>query len=226
MTTMDRIGVIFDMDGVLVDSADAHLQSWQVLAEENGVSVTSQQVAASFGQQNRDIVPTLFGSVSDARFTELADRKEQIYRDLVREAPPIVEGAVALVRRLYEAGAALAIGSSAPRANIDLVLSAMVISDCIGVIVSGDDVTRGKPDPQVFAMAIEQLRIPPQRCVVIEDAPVGVEAGKAAGAQCVAVLMHHPVEAFGKADLIVARLSELSNAALASLALTAGISPD
>lgn len=218
VTTNDRIGIIFDMDGVLVDSAESHLQSWQVLAEENGTSVTSEQVAASFGQQNRDIVPTLFGPVSDARLTELANRKEQIYRDLVREAPPIAEGAVSLVRSLHEAGAALAIGSSAPRDNIDLVLSAMGVSECIAVIVSGDDVTRGKPDPQVFAMTIEQLGVPARRCVVVEDAPVGVQAGKAAGAKCVAVLMHHPAEAFQRADLVVARLVDLSRESLDSLA--------
>lgn len=218
MTTSERIGVIFDMDGVLVDSAGAHLQSWRVLAEENGASVTSDQVAASFGQQNRDIVPILFGSVAQSRLTALADRKEQIYRDLVREHPPIVEGAASLVRSLYEMEIGLAIGSSAPRANIDLMLSAMGISDCIEVIVSGDDVTRGKPDPQVFSLAIEQLRISPSRCVVVEDAPVGIEAAKAAGARCVAVLMHHPVEAFVDADLVVAHLSDLSRNVLESLA--------
>lgn len=218
MTSEKPFGVIFDMDGVLVDSAQPHLQSWQALAEENGASVTSEQFASTFGQQNRDIIPTLFGPVSDTRLTALADRKEQLYRDLVRSAPPIVDGAVSLVRSLHEAGAGLAVGSSGPRANIDLVLTAMSVQDCIDVVVSGDDVNRGKPDPQVFTLAVEHLGVPPAHCVVIEDAPVGIAAARAAGTRCVAVLMHHPAESFSGADLIVPRLSDLSIDELVSLA--------
>lgn len=218
MTSVKPFGVIFDMDGVLVDSARPHLRSWQLLAEENGASVTSEQFASAFGQQNRDIIPALFGPVSDARLTALADRKERLYRDLVRESPPIVDGAVSLVRSLHEAGAGLAVGSSGPRANIDLVLMAMGVQDCIDVVVSGDDVTRGKPDPQVFSLAVEKLRLPPNQCVVIEDAPVGIAAARAAGTKSVAVLMHHAAEAFAEADMIVPKLSDLSVDELASLA--------
>lgn len=218
MTSEKPFGVIFDMDGVLVDSARPHLRSWQLLAEENGASVTPEQFASTFGQQNRDIIPALFGPVSDTRLTALADRKERLYRDLVRESPPIVDGAVSLVRSLHEAGACLAVGSSGPRANIDLVLTAMGVQNCIEVVVSDDDVTRGKPDPQVFALAVEQLGISPTHCVVIEDAPVGIAAARAAGTRCVAVLMHHPAESFSGADLIVPRLSDLSIDELVSLA--------
>ncbi len=217
MTSEKPFGVIFDMDGVLVDSARPHLRSWQLLAEENGASVTSEQFASSFGQQNCDIIPALFGPVSDTRLAVLADRKEQLYRDLVREDPPIVDGAASLVRSLHEAGAGLAVGSSGPRANIDLVLTAMGVQHCIDAVVSGDDVTRGKPDPQVFTLAVERLRIPPADCVVIEDAPVGIAAARAAGTRCVAVLMHHPAGAFREADMIVPRLSDLSVDELVSL---------
>lgn len=212
------IGVIFDMDGVLVDSAPAHLRSWQLLARECGGTVTQEQFAKTFGQQNRDIIPILFGRVSEDRMRALAERKEEIYRDLIRKRPPIVEGAVELVRGLHDAGVRLAVGSSGPRENIELALSAMNVGDSISVVVSGGEVTRGKPDPEVFALAADRLGVEPARCVVVEDAPVGVEAARAIGARVVAVLMHHPADAFEQADHVVPRLTDLSVQQLISLA--------
>ena len=210
MDDSSSIGVVFDMDGVLVDSARPHLQSWQQLAREHGGAVSEEQFAATFGRQNDDIIPTLFGEVSRERLKTLSEGKEEIYRDLIRDNAPVVPGAVELARNLHEAAVALAVGSSGPLANVQLVLEAMGIQDLISAIVSGDDVTRGKPDPQVFLLAGERLGIPPRRCVIIEDAPVGVEAAHAAGAHVVAVLMYHPAEAFPQADLVVARLSDLT----------------
>lgn len=222
MNTDDSAGIIFDMDGVLVDSAAPHRESWRQLVAECGGSMTDEQFARTFGQQNRDIIPQLLGEVSDERMIELGDRKEAIYRDLIRHNPPIVPGAITLVRELHEAGARLAVGSSGPRANIELVLTAMGIADCMDAVISGDDVTRGKPDPQVFQMAAERLGLIPARCVVVEDAPVGVTAAKAAGARAVAILIHHPAEAFEGADLIVPRLADLKAEALLALASGTG----
>jgi beta-phosphoglucomutase-like phosphatase (HAD superfamily) len=111
----------------------------------------------------------------------------------------------------------LAVGSSAPRENVDLILGAMGVTELISVIVSGDDVTRGKPDPQVFGTACRRLGMEPARCVVVEDAPAGIQAARAAGARTVAVLMHHAAEDFTGADLIVDRLSNLSVERLAEL---------
>jgi len=210
MNDTRRMGVVFDMDGVLVDSAGPHFESWRLLGEEYGVAVTRQRFAATFGRQNRDIIPMLFGAVSPERSAAMSERKEEIYRELIRGRVPAVEGAAELVRSLAASGVPMAIGSSGPRENIDLVLAGMGVADLIEVIVSADDVTRGKPDPQVFALACERLGLAASRCVVIEDAPAGVEAAKAAGAKAVAVLMHHPREAFDGAELIVERLDELT----------------
>jgi beta-phosphoglucomutase len=198
------------MDGVLVDSADAHYLSWQQLARECGRDVTREQFAATFGRQNRDIVPVLIGDVPGATLDSLSDRKEEIYREMVCDSAPIVDGAVELVRALSQAGCSLAVGSSGPRANIDLVLEAMGVAELMLTIISGDDVTRGKPDPQVFALACAGLEIEPTRCIVVEDAPAGVEAARGAGTRTVAVLMHHSADSFEKADLVVNRLADLS----------------
>lgn len=203
-------GVIFDMDGVLVDSAEAHWESWRRLAGENGKTVTRDQFTATFGRPSSDIIPALFGEVAQSRTQALSGRKESIYRDIIGDDPPIVAGAVDLVRSLQAAGIALALGSSGPRDNIDIVLGAMGVADAISVIVSSDDVTRGKPDPRVFELSARRLVMPPSRCIVIEDAPAGIQAAKAAGARAVAILIYHPRDAFVQADWIVDRLVDLS----------------
>jgi beta-phosphoglucomutase len=205
----DQVGVIFDMDGVLVDSADAHFESWRRLGRELGIDITRRQFEETFGRQNRDIIPIRFGVTDAARIATLADRKEQLYRDCVRSNPPIVDGAVALVRGLHAAGARLAVGSSGPRENIELMLRAMTVAHHFDVVVSADDVARGKPDPEVFALACERLGVAAGRCVVIEDAPAGVDAARRAGCRCVAVMMHHDRNALQSADRIVERLGDL-----------------
>lgn len=210
-------GVIFDMDGVLIDSARPHLASWRQLASEHGAVVTDELFAATFGRQNRDIIPAIFGPVSPEQLVELADRKEAIYRDLIREKTPIVPGAIDLIEQLSAAAIPMAVGSSGPLANIEQVLAAMRSRSRIAVIVSAADVTRGKPDPLVFQLACTRLNMPAAQCVVIEDAPVGVEAAKAAGAKAVAVLMHHSRAAFATADWIVERLSDIRVATLQNL---------
>ena len=210
MIEFSEIGVIFDMDGVLVDSADAHLASWRTLAGELGRDVTPAQFAQTFGQQNRDIIPLVFGESDADRIVELADRKEDIYRRSVLVNPPIMAGAVDLVRALSGAGVRLAVGSSGPRANIELILNAMGVRDLMKAIVSGDDVTRGKPHPDVFLRAAKRLAIEPSRCVVIEDAPVGVQAAKRAGMKCIAVMTHHGLDALAEADFVALDVGSLS----------------
>ncbi len=204
------IGVIFDMDGVLVDSAKPHLRSWELLSEETGVAISAKQIADTFGRHNSDIIPRLFGDVSGERLRTLASRKEKLYRDLVRDNPPLVEGATDLIEQLNTADCKLAIGSSGPLDNIQLILSALGADKTIATIVSGDDVTRGKPDPQVFAIACERLGLSPSRCVVIEDAPVGIEAAMAAGTKPIGVCLYQTRDALGAADLIVEKLSDLT----------------
>lgn len=219
MPTPPTFGVIFDMDGVLIDSADAHWKSWRILAQRRGVELRQEQFAQTFGRQNRDIVPLFFGPVCPEESRRLADQKEEIYRDLIRDQPPLVFGAAELLRGLAAIGAVLAIGSSGPRANIELVVDALGVTHCFDAILCAEDVTRGKPDPQVFSLAASRINLRADRCVVVEDAPAGVAAARAAGAKCAAVLMHHDRAALAAADLIVERLADLTPAQLRALAL-------
>ena len=137
-------------------------------------------------------------------------RKEALYRDLVRGRVQAIDGAVDLVRRCRQAGLKLAVGSSAPPENIQLVLDELGIADCFDVIVHDGDVGRGKPDPQVFLIAARRLGLAPARCAVIEDAPTGIQAALAAGMIVIGLTTHHPPERLADAHRVVDRLDVLS----------------
>lgn len=211
----DGIGVIFDMDGVLVDSYQPHFESWRLLGREQGHEISEPEFAATFGRTSRDIIAMLFGGnkrVEEIR--RLDERKEAIYRDLIRGRVPIMDGAPELLKALRAAGARLAVGSSGPVENVELVLEALGDAATFDAVVTGADVTRGKPDPQVFQLAAERLGIPPERCTVVEDAPAGVEAARRAGMRVIAIRTSHTAGKLDGADWVVERLSELTAARL------------
>jgi len=216
-------GVIFDMDGVLVDSYAPHFESWRLLARELGRDVSEAEFAATFGRTSRDIIELIFGGGRDpAAIQGLDARKESHYRDLIRGRVPIMSGARELLWELRAAGAGLAIGSSGPVENVSLVVEAL--RDVVGfdAVVTGADVSRGKPDPQVFLLAAERLGRPPGGCIVIEDAPAGVEAARRAGMRVVGLTAEHTTGKLSGADLVVRRLSDLTSTQLAKLIAFAG----
>ena len=215
---MPITAVIFDLDGVLIDSAGAHHESWGLLAAELGTQVTQEQFLGTFGRQNRDIIPLFFGpDLQERRVAELSERKEALYRDLVRGRIQPIAGAVELVQACKRAGLRLAIGSSAHPANIDLALQELGVTECFDAIVHGHDVTRGKPDPQVFLLAAQRLGVAPAACAVIEDAPSGVQAARAAGMTAVGLTTHHSPERLSDAHRVIESLAELTPAAWATL---------
>lgn len=217
MTSNSPFGVIFDMDGVLIDSAPLHFESWRQLAGELGRHVSESDFRVTFGMRNQDIVPILFAVHESERVRNLGNRKEEIFRGLLRKQPPIVSGAVELITDLNLAGVPTAVGSSAPAANIRIVLTAMGVAEMIHAVVNGDDVQRGKPDPQVFLEACRRLSFDPKQCVVVEDAVSGIEAARRAGTCSVGVAIYHPISVLSGADLVVSRLSDLTVARLRSL---------
>lgn len=207
------LAVIFDVDGVLVDSYNAHYQSWQLFCGERGLEMTHAQFIATFGRTSREIIKELWPNhvASEAAVAELDDRKEALFRELLAHDFPTMDGAVELIDRLHDEGVLLAVGSSGPPENVGLVLDALGRRSVFGGVVTGDDVTRGKPNPQVFLLGAERLGASPSNCVVIEDAPVGVAAAHAAGMKCVAVVSTGRVwEKLDSADLIVDSLRELN----------------
>lgn len=209
-----QIAVIWDVDGTLVDTAELHYQAWCVLAREIQRPFTRADFTGTFGWRNPEIIPKLWGIREEAEVAALGRRKEDYYRAEAKKGVALLPGVGNLMQALAAAGVAQAIGSSAPRYNIDLILQITQVGPHMRAIVSMEDTQRGKPDPQVFLLAAQRLGVAPSRCVVIEDAPVGVQAAKAGGMRVVAVTCaaHHPPEkllATG-ADLVVPTLEQLA----------------
>ncbi len=215
--------IIWDVDGTLVDTAAHHFQAWERFAAEIGQPFTRADFAATFGMRNPEILRKLFDpNATDAKCAEWGERKEDLYRASVREeGTALLPGVAQLLAAFAEAGWPQAVGSSAPVGNLDLLLGITNTRRYFGAVVTGDDVSRGKPDPEVFLTAATKLNVDPRRCVVFEDAVAGVEAAKAGGMACVAVTFvgHHPADKLraAGADVVVASLEEVTAEQVAAL---------
>lgn len=215
---MKSLGVIFDMDGVIVDSAASHFESWQRLAQERGTGPISEaQFKATFGGRNSEIIAEWFGETDAARSKSLGDRKEMLYREIIRHDVRPMPGAKELIDRLAGEDITMAIGSSGPPENVRMICEAMGLTDAFRAIITGADVSRGKPDPEVFLRAAEGMSIAPADCVVIEDAPLGIEAACRARMRCIGLTSSHAAEVLAGADLIVASLKEITSEGLRRL---------
>jgi len=204
---------IFDMDGVLVDTYQAHYRSWLAVAASEGLHFSEADFAPTFGRTSREIIAHFWGKgrCSPAEIDALDARKEAAFRQIVEKDFPAMPGALDLLRSLQEAGFPLAIGSAGPPENIALVLDKLAARNLFSAVVTGCDVHRGKPDPQVFLLAAERLGVPPARCAVIEDAPAGIAAANTAGMASVGLLSTGRTPAdLAEADAIGAAVSEIS----------------
>jgi HAD superfamily hydrolase (TIGR01509 family) len=212
-------GAVFDWDGVIINSEEYHRVSWERLAEEDGLFLPEGHFEKSFGRKNAEIIPEILGwAQAPAAVEDLSFRKEEHYRRLVRErGVTALPGVIAWLEALEQAGVPCGIGSSTPRANIELSLSFLGCERFFRTVVSAEDVTRGKPAPDVFLTVAERIGVPPERCVVFEDALVGLEAAKNAGMRRVAVASTNPADLLKpNANRVVARLDELRVDDLAS----------
>jgi beta-phosphoglucomutase len=204
------MGVIFDLDGVLVDTGWAHKQSWLDLGEQEGLSMSDEFFYSTFGMQNYMIIPMVTGrELPRDEVDRMSDWKEHRYREIIADRLEPAEGATILLERLRGLGFRTAVGSSAPRANLDLVLGSAGLRDYFDACVSGDQVKHGKPAPDTFLMAAKELGLPPGRCAVVEDAVQGIEAGKTAGMPVAAVTTTRKRADLAMADIVVDSLAEL-----------------
>jgi beta-phosphoglucomutase len=210
-------GVLWDLDGTLVDSAGHHWIAWRDTLAAEGRPVEPGDFADTFGKRNDEILRQLFGPAIAADWIErVSEAKEQAYRRLLRERglSPL-PGAFDWLSRLRRAGWKQALASSAPRPNIEAVFEALALGRFLDAVVSADEVGRGKPDPAIFLEAARRLGLPPARCVVVEDAPAGLEAARRAGMASIGILStHHPTL---QAEMVVASLDQLPPDAFAEL---------
>jgi beta-phosphoglucomutase len=209
---MGRRAVIFDMDGVLIDSYHAHMEAWMHLGRKLGKPITEEQFIPTFGRRNPEIFHCLWADVvPEDQIGRWSDWKEAEYRRIVTERFPAMDGAEELLDALKAAGLALAIGSSGPPANVAVALKGLGRAHLFDATVNSTEVTEGKPDPQVFLKAAEKLGIEPRFCAVVEDSLAGLEAARRAGMTPIGLTGTFPKEALaGHAALVVESLRELA----------------
>ena len=198
---------LWDVDGTLIDSREYHWLSWQGALAAEDFRVTAEQFAQSFGRRNDEILRGYFPSYTAEEIERVGEAKEVAYRELVRERGiDLLPGVGHWLERLREEGWLQAVASSAPRRNLEVIIAALGLEKYFSAVAAAEDVTDGKPDPQVFLAAAAKLGVPPGSCVVVEDAPAGTEAARRAGMRSIGVLSSHDEL---RADLVVRTLEEL-----------------
>ncbi len=211
MLTSKAKAVIWDMDGVVADTAPYHFKAWQQVFRKRGIEFTETDFRRNFGRRNDAIIRDILGeSLSQSELDAIVSEKEESFRYRVRHNIKPLPGAIELIKSLGEHGFSIALASSAPIENIQLVLEGLGIHNCFQAIVWGREVKEGKPSPQGFLLAAKKLGVAPGNCIVIEDAVAGVTAAKRAGMRCLAVTNTHPRMSLMEADLVVDTLEAVT----------------
>ena len=207
-----EIGALFDWDGVIIDSSRHHEESWERLAAEEKQDLPPDHFKKGFGMKNEVIIPNMLKWTQDPNeVTRISLRKEELYREVVMEwgIDPL-PGVREWLDILKAAEVRCVIGSSTHRLNIETALEKLGLRHYFNELVTAEDVSHGKPDPEVFLKAAEKAEQPVERCVVFEDAHVGIDAARAAKMKVIAVATTHSAGELTTADRVVSRLDELS----------------
>ncbi|MFX0071104.1 MAG: HAD family hydrolase [Candidatus Hermodarchaeota archaeon] len=204
--------VIFDMDGVLADTGKIHYESWAKMAKEDAkVDYSRKFFEETFGQQSIPITRKLVGPEVDLTLVvKWANLKEHYYREMVKDKLEPLPGVIELIKELKSKKFKLAVGSSGPLENVELLLSCLNIKHYFDVIITAEDVKNGKPAPDVFLICSERLNIIPSNCIVIEDAPVGIQAAITAGMKSIALTTTHEMDELSIANFVVKDLSSVN----------------
>lgn len=202
---------IFDMDGTMIDNAPFHDTAWVTFARNNGIRLSKKKFREKFyGRHNSEILPNLFNKkLNPEEINIFTQQKEEIYRQKYKPYLREVTGLKKLLEKLRNNNYKVAIATTSPKDNCDFVLEGLGLSDYFDEIVSAEDVSKGKPDPEVYQTALNKLGMSASQAVVFEDSPVGVAAAKTAGIFTVAVLTCHTKDELSQADQFVQHFEEI-----------------
>jgi HAD superfamily hydrolase (TIGR01509 family) len=209
--TPEQRAILWDMDGVLVDSGQVHYQAWKHVLEPYAIPYSWEIFAETFGMTNTAIITGLFANPTPDFIKKLDDEKERQFRANVPGNVKHIPGAWQWLERFKAWGYPQAICSSAPPANIETIVDEMNMRPFFAALVSAVKMA-SKPDPGVFLKAAEMLGTPPEDCIVFEDAPAGIEGARRAGMICVALTTTHLAKELQRADIVVRDLAELDEA--------------
>jgi HAD superfamily hydrolase (TIGR01509 family) len=202
------IAALFDLDGVIVDSRPYHLAAWELLAEEAGLRAEPGYFQRTFGLRNDAILGGLAADAASETLRRMAERKEALFRERARGNVAPLPGARELIESLRAERVPLAVVTSTPRANLEMIIESLRLSESFDALVAEEDASRGKPDPEGFLVAAERVGVAPAGCTVLEDAPAGIEAAKRAGMMAIGVTTTRPAADLAGADLVVESLGE------------------
>ena len=199
------------MDGTIVNSLPFHKLAWIETFKKRGKNFTDDDFKWANGRRNEEIIPPFLDqNLSLENVNLIANEKEATFRRFVKENIKALPGAVELIQSLAAVKMQLALVSSTPKENIELITKTLGIKKYFGLFINGDDVKEGKPSPQAFLLAANKMGVAPKNCVVMEDAVVGVQAAKRAGMYCIAVSNTYPRESISEADIVVNSLEEIT----------------
>ncbi len=202
--------VLWDMDGVIADSESFHFAAWQEIFAKRAMNFTRKDFIKLFGARNDFIIHTILGEKLPEKDIEtIALEKEAIFRKKAKGNIRPFPGAVKLLNAIKKGNFRMALVSSAPKENIDLVIGELGIEKYFNCIISGREVSESKPSPQVYLLAAENLGTEPKDCIVVEDSPLGVKAAKAAGMRCLAVTNSQLKQDLEEADKVVDSLEDI-----------------
>jgi beta-phosphoglucomutase len=203
-------GIIFDMDGVIVDSEDLHGRAWLEFAKKYNLNFTMQDSNETIGITNFGIFERYFPHFKKDDYKKLDDEKESMYRELAKDELQLLPDVIDLIKSLKTSGFKMIVGSSGNPKNIQFIFDKFDLNQYFVGFVSSHDVTNGKPHPEVFLKSAQKLNLKPDECVVIEDAHHGIDAAISAGIKVIAITTTHPKEKLVKANLIVNSIKEIT----------------
>jgi HAD superfamily hydrolase (TIGR01509 family) len=196
---MNSIAFVFDMDGVIVDTNPYHKIALRQFAEKYGYVLSEEELVKKiYGRTNKEWIPNLFGrSLAPDEVSRYGEEKEQLFRDLYERDVKEVSGLTPFLEQAQRLGIRMAIGTSAPRSNVDFVLQHTGISRFFPIILDESHVTHGKPNPEIYINCAAALKFSPAQCIVFEDSLSGVAAGRAAGSPVVGIATTHSAAELG-----------------------------
>ena len=211
--------VIFDLDGTLLDNNDVHLKAWKQYLKENKKQISDEDFKENIsGRTNKDAIEHIYQKeMTEDEASKYYLEKEEIYRKMYRSDIAPITGLQDFLEELHKHKIAMAIATSGIQVNIDFMFNHVPIKKYFKKIVNSGDVSKGKPDPEIFLKAAEALHVPTGNCIVFEDSMTGVRAGKSAGMKVVALTTTHTPEELKEADLVIKDYNEIDFERLMSL---------
>jgi len=212
--------VIFDMDGVLVDNNPVHVKAWSIYADKLGFELTPEKIKNDlYGRTNADAFRRLYNpDLTDWECEMLSQEKEALYREMYRPIIRPVNGLLGFLKEMIKKGIPMAIATSAIPENVDFVTEMLAIGDYFRFIINQTHVTKGKPDPEVYLIAVDKLGLPATNCIVIEDSLAGIQAGLSAGCRVVGLTTSHSKTELAHTDSVINDFTEINFEHLQDLA--------